>query len=94
MKLIKYILVNDTNSEEPSAVLLGCRLPGIAHHHLVSGNCLEAASPQRDRLVKQLCNLRRRYPEAKILGLSELRAYCVLPNEAMNLLRRSLSSYD
>lgn len=46
---------------------------------------------QRGALIRELCCLRRRYPEAKILGISELGDYCVHPSERMNQIRRAMS---
>ena len=46
---------------------------------------------QREGLIEELCRLRKLYPKAKILGVSELGEHCVHPSERMNQLRRELS---
>ena len=46
---------------------------------------------QRQALIKELCHLRNIYPNAKILGDSELGEHRIRPSEAMNSLRRELS---
>ena len=46
---------------------------------------------EREGLIDELCRLRKQYPKAKILGVSELGERCVQPSERMNQLRRELS---
>ena len=46
---------------------------------------------EREGLIEELCRLRKLYPKAKILGVSELGEHCVHPSERMNQLRRELS---
>ena len=46
---------------------------------------------QSEGLIEELCRLRKLYPKAKILGVSELGEHCVHPSERMNQLRRELS---
>ena len=46
---------------------------------------------EREGLIEELCRLRKQYPKAKILGVSELGERCVQPSERMNQLRRELS---
>jgi len=46
---------------------------------------------EREGLIEELCRLRKQYPKAKILGVSELGEHCVHPSERMNQLRRELS---
>ena len=46
---------------------------------------------EREGLIDELCRLRKQYPKAKILGVSELGEHCVHPSERMNQLRRELS---
>ena len=50
-----------------------------------------AAEPRGEGLIEELCRLRKQYPKAKILGVSELGEHCVQPSERMNQLRRELS---
>jgi len=85
MKQVKYILINETGSENTAAAIRNCHLPDIGQHIALQGGL-----PQGE-LIGQLCALRRHWPDAKILGLSELAPYCVHPSERMNALRRLLS---
>ena len=85
MKHINYILVNETDSKTAARAIRSCKLPDIGHHLLV-----EAAGSDAD-LIRELCNLRKHHPDAKILGFSELGDYCVYPSERMNQLRRAMS---
>jgi hypothetical protein len=48
-------------------------------------------SRERRALIDELCRLRERYPEAKILGVSEIDGRKIRPSEAMNRLRREMS---
>lgn len=86
MKLVKYILVNETNSHKAGSAVRNCHLPDIRHHIIVKAGRLS-----RGELISRLADLRRHYPEAKILGLGELGEYRVHPCEAMNGLRREMS---
>lgn len=84
MKQAKYTLVNETSSKNA-----GCDVTYRAMLHL--GYCYFVSSPDIDTLVR----LRRHYPEAPILGLSEVdtsaRHAPVSISEAMNRLRREMS---
>ena len=46
---------------------------------------------QRGALIRELCRLRRRFPEAKILGVSEIDGKRIRVSDEMNALRRALS---
>ena len=87
MKTVNYILVNEAGTQNAVSNINGCHLPDIGHCVIVDAGNLE----QRGALIRELCRLRRRYPEAKILGISELREYCVHPSERMNQIRRAMS---
>ena len=55
--------------------------------------------PQREALIKLLVQLRNHFPDAKILGVTELdgrELYSknIIVSDAMNVLRRELSDYD
>ena len=89
MKTIKYILVNETSSENAARAIHDCHLSDIRYNHIVSGNLRNPEA--RAELIGQLCCLRRHYPEAKILGVGELGDHCVHPSEAMNRVRREMS---
>ena len=91
MKTVNYILVDDVH---PRAGAQGFDHryvlqpeDAIVIQHVVEDGDLE----QRGALIPELCRLRRRFPEAKILGISELGEYCVHPSESMNLIRRAMS---
>ncbi len=84
MKPVNYILINETATQNVRRTLRDCHLPNIRHHIIVE-NC------ERQDLIRQLVHLRLLYPEAKILGISELYMNSIRPNEKMNALRRELS---
>ena len=56
-----------------------------------SGFAAGQSGSEREGLIDELCRLRKQYPKAKILGVSELGEHCVHPSERMNQLRRELS---
>ena len=56
-----------------------------------SGFTAGQSGSEREGLIEELCRLRKLYPKAKILGVSELGEHCVHPSERMNQLRRELS---
>ena len=56
-----------------------------------SGFAAGQSGSEREGLIDELCRLRKQYPKAKILGVSELGEHCVQPSERMNQLRRELS---
>ena len=56
-----------------------------------SGFAAGQSGSEREGLIEELCRLRKQYPKAKILGVSELGEHCVHPSERMNQLRRELS---
>ena len=56
-----------------------------------SGFAAGQSGSEREGLIEELCRLRKQYPKAKILGVSELGERCVQPSERMNQLRRVLS---
>lgn len=86
MQSIKYILVNETSPENAGCALRDCHLPKFRFHRII-----DPAGLSHGELLDCLVRLRRHHPDAKILGLSELRPYRVQPSEAMNRLRRELS---
>ena len=88
MQNIKYILVNDA-AAKGSACKPGNRfIPHIGH-------CIELDCGNRPELVDQLVELREHWPNAKILGVSELDITSshapVRVNPWMNELRSQLS---
>ena len=93
MQEIKYILVND------SAAKSGSSKSEYRHVHPL-GNCIvvEAGLWNREQhqgLISELVRIRRHWPDAKILGLSEINSTStnspVRVNPRMNQLRRELS---
>ena len=59
---------------------------------------VNAVMAQRAALLQLLVHLRQHFPDAKILGVSEIdgrEIYCknIIVSDAMNLLRRELSDY-
>ena len=86
MNNIKYILVND-GAAEP-------RFNAALPRFKVQGSRFSdqgQSGSEREGLIDELCRLRKLYPKAKILGVSELGERCVHPSERMNQLRRELS---
>lgn len=87
MQTVNYILVNETSTQNAVSNINGCHLPDIGHCVIVDARNLE----QRGALIRELCRLRRRYPDAKILGISEVGDYSVHPSDRMNQIRRAMS---
>lgn len=85
---IKYILINDTATKSSAC---GSRHRFIPH----IGHCLELDCGKRPELIDQLIRLREQWPNAKILGVSELDITTshapVRVNPWMNELRKELS---
>ena len=90
MKTVKYILVNETGSETAVRAIRNSRVSEFRHHIVVNKPGLS-----HGELIDQLCKLRRHWPDAKILGVSELDTSGshapIRVSEAMNQLRRELS---
>lgn len=97
MQTINYILVNETGRKNAGCDVTYRDLPNVGH-------CIECfavpgfkvqGSRERDALINELCRLRRHYPEAPILGGSELDTSAkhapVRVSAAMNQLRREMS---
>ncbi len=88
MRNIKYLLVNDASSKS-----LACN----SRHRFIPhiGHCIELDSGNRPALINQLVKQRQHWPNAKILGLSELDISAshapVRVNPWMNVLRKELS---
>lgn len=88
MKQIKFILLNETSSPSPTPAALGRLAPDFRHSHIV-----DSAGLSRPDLIKVLLLARSHYPEAKILGLSEIHGGNIHPSDSMNELRRALSDF-
>lgn len=88
MRNIKYILVNDAGGKS--------RICNARHRFIPHlGHCLVVDCGNRSELIDQLVWLRRHWPDAKILGVTELDISSshapVRVNPWMNELRRELS---
>ena len=93
MKEIKYILINDSVAKS-STVKSEYR-----HVHPL-GNCIVVepgigGMEQHQALISELVRMRRHWPDAKILGFSEVNSTStyapIRVNPQMNQLRRELS---
>ena len=96
MKTVNYILVNETGSENAVRAILGSRVSEIRQCIVVdAGGSVEQGAKGRADLISELCRLRRLYPDAKILGVSEIdpsSAHApIRVNPEMNRLRREMS---
>lgn len=86
MRNIKYIFVNETSSPSPTPDALGSIVSDFRYSHII-----DAAGLSRAELIQLLALARRHYPEAKILGLSEINGRSISPSDSMNQLRKELS---
>ena len=88
MYQIKYIIVNDSAAKGRACESRHRFIPHIGH-------CVDINCGNRTVLIEQLCKLRKQWPEAPILGESELDTSSshapVRVSAAMNALRRELS---
>lgn len=88
MHTIKYILVNDAADKSPACISRHRFIPHIGH-------CIELDCGNRPALISQILKMRGHWPNAKILGHSELDTSAshapVKVNPFMNELRRELS---
>ena len=86
MKQVKYIFVNEKYSQDAARIIRNNNVRDFRYN-------IVCESKSRNELIKQLVDLRRHYPNAKILGISEIDGKNIRPSEAMNQLRRELSDY-
>lgn len=96
MKLVKYILVNESYSEDAVLAIRNSRVSDFRHSHIVS-----AAGLTRPELLSVLLLARKQWPSAKILGISELGLDIrdqrlvshgrFTPSDTMNEIRRAMS---
>ena len=96
MKLVKYILVNESYSQDAVFAIRNSRVSDFRHSHIIS-----AAGLSRPELISVLLLARKQWPSAKILGVSEIgfgtlnfepgTRGVIRPSDAMNVLRRELS---
>ena len=96
MKLVKYILVNESYLEDAVLAIRNSRVSDFRHSHIIS-----AAGLSRPEFINVLVLARKQWPSAKILGVSELGLEVrdgrivssgrLCPSDAMNQIRRELS---
>ena len=96
MKLVKYILVNESYLEDTVLAIRNSRVFDYRHSHIIS-----AADLSRPELISVLLLARKQWPSAKILGVSEsgleirngriISSGRLCPSDAMNQIRRELS---
>ena len=96
MQSINYIFVNETGSETAADAIRSSHVSDLRHHIIVNGTGLSISAGEEHRvLLCKLCRLRRHYPNAKILGVSEVNTSSthapIKVNPAMNALRREMS---
>ena len=93
MKEIKYILVNDSAAKSSNVKSEYRHVPQLGHSIVVEPGIWNMELCQA--LISELVRIRRHWPDAKILGLSEVNptsTYApVKVNPRMNQLRRELS---
>ena len=99
MKVVKYILVNESYSEDAVLAIRNSRVSDFRHSHII-----RAAGLTRPELISVLLLARKQWPAAKILGISELGLEVrdrriissghLCPSDAMNSIRRELSNYS
>ena len=96
MKQVKYILVNESYSQDAVLAIRNSRVSDFRHSHIIS-----AAGLSRPELISVLLLARSQWPPAKILGVSEIgfgtlnfepgTRRVIRPSDAMNQIRRTLS---
>ena len=98
MRTIKYILVNETGNETAVRAIGNNPVSKLRHHNIIINavpGWRVAGSGERQALIDELCRLRRHWPDAKILGVSEVDPSAshapVRVNPEMNALRREMS---
>ena len=97
MKQVKYILVHETSSKNPDCDVTYRDVPNIGHCVVIDAGFKWQVSGSKSRaaLLDRLVRLRRHWPDAKILGVSEINPAAahapIRVSEAMNQLRRELS---
>lgn len=97
MRTIKYILVNETGNETAVRAIHNSTVSELRYHtecFAVPGFKIQG-SKERAMLLNELVRLRRHWPDAKILGVSEIDPSAshapVRANPEMNALRREMS---
>ena len=97
MKQVNYILVHETVCKNAGCDVTYRTLPHVGHCVVcdASSKFKDPGSKERAALISELCRLRRHWPEAPILGVSELDTTSshapIRVSPAMNALRREMS---
>lgn len=96
MKLVKYILVNESYSEDAVLAICISRVSDFRHSHIIS-----AAGLTHPELINVLVLARKQWPSAKKLGISELGLEIrdqriissgrLCPYDSMNSIRSEMS---
>ena len=96
MKHVKYILVNESYSEDAVLAIRNSQVSDFRHSHIIN-----AAGLTHPELIGVLLLARKQWSSAKILGISELGLEIhdqrivsfnrLCPSDTMNQLRRQLS---
>ena len=96
---MRYILINETGNESAVNAIRNSHVSEFRHHIVVNAPGLESqsrGSNERKALIGELCRLRKRWPNAKILGVTEVdtsQSHApVRVSPLMNALRRVLSN--
>ena len=97
MKHVKYILVNESYSEDTVLAIRNSQMSDFRHSHIVS-----AAGLTHPELIGVLLLARKQWTSAKILGISELGLEIhdqrivsfdrLCPSDGMNSIRSELSN--
>lgn len=98
MKQMNYIIINESNTQTINSDALGSIMPDFRNSHFIN-----AAGLTRPQLISVLILARKQWPDAKILGISELGLQVrdqqltscgrLCPSDAMNSIRRELSDH-
>ena len=98
MQTVKYIFVNETGSEIAVRAIRNSTVSDLRHYSIIieAGSKWQLpGSKERAALLDQLVRLRHHWPDAKILGVSEIDPTAshspIRVSEAMNALRREMS---
>ena len=99
MKQVHYIFVNETGNPNAVNAIRNSRVSAFKQCIMLNaGSTFKIqGSNERQKLINKLCRLRKRYPEAPILGVLEVDPSnshtSIRVNPWMNQLRRDMSDY-
>lgn len=86
MNQISYILIKSSNTSIDK-----CFSPFGREQNIKHGVIVDSKGVSHEELIKQLVELRKHHPDAKILGLNELHDGKFTVDAKKNLLRREQS---